>query len=118
MKSVVTHRRSCFGAKAQPTQLFPLREPDADDFSVKDVFDCVPQATSKSVRHAFETSGYSMQRFVKMPDAHSTAYKFVARAQLRVPTRGKRDGAWPKSWTSLVSNQAGMTCWLTEWVMV
>lgn len=40
---------------------------DWDDFSVKDVLDLSPHPTSRSVRHAFETSGYALQRFVKMP---------------------------------------------------
>ena len=39
---------------------------DWDDFSVKDVLDLSPEPRSKSVRYAFENSGYSVQRFVKM----------------------------------------------------
>lgn len=38
-----------------------------DDFTVKDVIDLAPEPTSRSVRYAFETSGYAIQRFVKMP---------------------------------------------------
>ena len=38
-----------------------------DDFTVKDVFDDVPKRTSRSVRYAFETFGFAIQRFVKMP---------------------------------------------------
>lgn len=40
---------------------------DWDDFSVKDVLDLSPEPTSRSVRYAFVTSGYVVQRFVKMP---------------------------------------------------
>jgi hypothetical protein len=42
-------------------------EPNEDDFTVKDVIDLAPEPTSKSVRYAFENSGYSVRRFVKMP---------------------------------------------------
>ena len=40
---------------------------DWDDFSVKDVLDLSPEQTSRSVRHAFVTSGYVVQRFIKLP---------------------------------------------------
>lgn len=39
---------------------------DWDDFSVKDVLDLSSEPTSSLVRHAFVTSGYAVQRFVKM----------------------------------------------------
>jgi len=54
-------------AKARSRQRFPTREPDDDDFTVKDVIDLMPAPTSGSVRSAFETSGFVIQRFVKMP---------------------------------------------------
>ena len=40
---------------------------EADDFSIKDVFDCVPQATSRSLRDAFEDFGWSIKSFFKTP---------------------------------------------------
>jgi hypothetical protein len=67
MNSAVVVKRLCAGRKAQSTQRFPPREPDEDDFSVKDVIDLSPTPTSRSVRYAFENSGYSVRRFVKMP---------------------------------------------------
>jgi hypothetical protein len=42
-------------------------EPNEDDFTVKHVIDLAPEPTSRSVRYAFENSGYSVRRFVKMP---------------------------------------------------
>jgi hypothetical protein len=53
--------------KVRSRQRFPTREPDVDDFTVKDVIDLAPEPTSRSVRYAFETSGYAIQLFVKMP---------------------------------------------------
>jgi hypothetical protein len=55
------------GPKARHERPSPPREPDEDDFAVKDVFDYVPKRTSRSVRYAFENSGYSVRRFIKMP---------------------------------------------------
>lgn len=67
INSAVVDKRLCAGMKAQSTQRFPPREPDEDDFTVKDVIDLAPEPTSRSLRYAFETSGYAIQRFVKMP---------------------------------------------------
>lgn len=67
MNSAIVVRRLCAGRNAQSAQRFPPREPDEDDFSVKDVIDLSPAPTSMSVRYAFENSGYSVRRFVKMP---------------------------------------------------
>ncbi len=53
-------------AKARSRQRFPTREPDEDDFTVKDAIGLAPELISKSVRHSFECSGYEVQRFVKM----------------------------------------------------
>jgi hypothetical protein len=53
--------------KARSRQRFPRWEPDEDEISVKDVLDLSPKPTSKSVRYAFETFGFTIQRFVKMP---------------------------------------------------
>jgi hypothetical protein len=50
-----------------PSRLPDRHATDWDDFTVKDVFDYVPKRTSRSVRDAFENSGYSVRRFVKMP---------------------------------------------------
>ena len=54
-------------AKARSRQRFPTREPDDEDFTVKDVIALAPEPTSRSLRYAFETFGYAIQRFVKMP---------------------------------------------------
>ena len=58
---------TCPSKSTTPSRLPDRHATDWDDFAVKDVFDDVPKRTSRSVRHAFETSGYAIQRFVKMP---------------------------------------------------
>jgi hypothetical protein len=44
-----------------------LTDDDEADFSVKDVFDCPPQATSRSMHDAFKSSGWSIRDFFKTP---------------------------------------------------
>jgi hypothetical protein len=67
MNAAVIDIQWCAGVEARSGRPFRPGEPDDDDITVKDVFDCVPKRTSRSVRYAFETFGYAIRRFVKMP---------------------------------------------------